>query len=99
MSKHIKHFNHGVSPRIFCSQLLFGGEEFDTVLQLKEAFLRRFIIHTLMLIKVLQSGKKLISNLRLTATTSDQKTSDSLTSAAASLKYFLFISGSQSKER
>lgn len=85
------------SPRVCSSQLLFGGEELNAVLQLEEALLLGLVLHTLVLIKVLRRKQSSISNLT-TPTTLDGKR-ERFTSATDSMKYFLFVSGSQSKER
>lgn len=43
------------SPRILCAQFFLGGEQLDAVLQLEESLLLRFVIHALVLVKVLRS--------------------------------------------
>lgn len=43
------------SPWILCAQLFLGGEQLDAVLQLKKSLLLRFVVHALVLVKVLRS--------------------------------------------
>lgn len=43
------------SPWILCAQLFLGGEQLNAVLQLEKSLLLRFVVHALVLVKVLRS--------------------------------------------